>query len=212
MSRHRYLTSASILAALAVANGAEAAETVIYGYDAQGRLTGVARNGVSTAYVYDRADNRTSMTVSPGGTPSPPPSGPPPPPAPPPPAPPPPAPPPPPPPPPAPPPPAPPPPPPPSANSPPTTVADSLSVARCSTGSRNVVANDSDPEGNTPLVLLDVSSGAKGNASVASSTTVQYESFDQAGSDPLTYTVRDSLGASSTGTLNVTVTSGGTCQ
>jgi YD repeat-containing protein len=200
MSRHRYLTSASILAALACAGGAEAAETVIYGYDAQGRLTGVARNGVNTAYVYDRADNRTNMTVSPGGTPSPPPPGPPPPPAPPPPAPPPPA------------PPPPSPPPPPPANNPPTTVADSLSVARCSTASRNVVANDSDPEGNTPLVLLDVSPGTKGNASVASGTTVQYESFDETGSDPLVYTVRDSLGASSTGTLNVTIASGGTCQ
>jgi YD repeat-containing protein len=194
MPRHPYLTSASILAALAAASGAEAAETVIYGYDAQGRLTGVARNGFNTAYAYDRADNRTSMTVSPGGTPSPPPPGPPPPPAPPPPSPPPST------------------PPPPPSNSPPTTVADALSVARCSTGSRNVTANDNDPEGNTPLVLLDVSPGTRGNASVLNSTTVQYESFDTTGSDPLTYTVRDSLGASSTGTLNVTVTSGGTCQ
>jgi len=78
VSRYCYLTSASILAALAVASGAEAAETVIYGYDAQGRLTGVARNGADTAYVHDRADNRTGMTVSPGGTPSPPPPAPPP--------------------------------------------------------------------------------------------------------------------------------------
>jgi len=78
MSQHRYLTTASLLAALAAAASAEAAETVIYTYDAQGRLTGVARNGADTAYVYDRADNRTGMTVSPGGAPSPPPPAPPP--------------------------------------------------------------------------------------------------------------------------------------
>jgi YD repeat-containing protein len=191
MPRHPCLTSGPALAALVVAGSAQSAETVIYTYDAQGRLTGVARNGADTAYAYDRADNRTGMIVSPGGTPSPPPPGPPPPPAPPPPS---------------------PPPPPPPANSPPTTVADTAAAARCSTGSRNVVANDSDPEGNTPLVLLDVSPGTKGNASVLDSTTVQYESSDATGTDPLTYTVRDSLGASSTGTLNVTITSDGVCE
>jgi hypothetical protein len=46
---------------------------------------------------------------------------------------------------------------------------------------------------------------------VLDASTVQYEAFDSTGTDPLTYTVQDSLGASSTGTLTVTVTSG-VCQ
>lgn len=61
-------------------------------------------------------------------------------------------------------------------------------------------------------VLLGVSPGTKGDAAMISSTTVRYDSYDTAGPDALSYTVRDSLGASSTGTLNVTITSGGTCQ
>jgi hypothetical protein len=62
------------------------------------------------------------------------------------------------------------------------------------------------------LVLLGVSPGANGNASVPNTPTVQCESFDVTGSDPPTCTVRDSLGASSTGTLSVTISRGGTRQ
>jgi hypothetical protein len=54
---------------------------------------------------------------------------------------------------------------------------------------------------------------AKGSASVISSSTVRYEA-DQSGasgSDIVTYTVRDSLGATSTGTLNITIRTTGTC-
>jgi hypothetical protein len=48
---------------------ASAADTVTYSYDAKGRLTQAARsgsvnNGVVTAYAFDQADNRTSLTVS----------------------------------------------------------------------------------------------------------------------------------------------------
>lgn len=48
---------------------ASAAETITYSYDAKGRLTqvshsGSANNGVVAGYAFDRADNRTSVTVS----------------------------------------------------------------------------------------------------------------------------------------------------
>jgi hypothetical protein len=55
---------------------AYAAETITYTYDARGRLKQVARsgsvnNGVTTNYVYDKADNRTNKTTT--GSPNPPP-------------------------------------------------------------------------------------------------------------------------------------------
>lgn len=106
---------------------------------------------------------------------------------------------------------APPPPPPPPSNQPPVTVADSLSVPQCGTGTRDVLANDSDPEGNYPLVLLSVTQSPKGVATIVSNTTIQFEAGSATGAGTVTYTVRDSLGATSTGTLNVNVTSG-TCN
>ena len=101
----------------------------------------------------------------------------------------------------------PPPPPPPPANSPPTTVADTLTVPNCIVRTKDVTYNDSDPEGNVPLALVSVtnSNPARGTPYVLSASTIQYEAFIT-GSDVVTYTVSDSLGATSTGTLTVTVT------
>lgn len=55
--------------ALLTAIPASAAETVTYGYDARGRLVAVARSGTvndgaTTAYSYDKADNRTLEAVT----------------------------------------------------------------------------------------------------------------------------------------------------
>lgn len=52
-----------------LAQSANAAETVSYTYDARGRLVQVVRsgtpnNGVSSTYTYDKADNRTNVTVT----------------------------------------------------------------------------------------------------------------------------------------------------
>jgi YD repeat-containing protein len=107
----------------------------------------------------------------------------------------------------------PPPPPPPPSNQPPVTVADSLSVPKCAIRSKDVIFNDSDPEGNVPLSLVSAvnSNASLGSAYVASASNVQYEAYASAGSDTVTYTVQDSLGATSTGTLTVSV-SGGTCS
>lgn len=93
-------------------------------------------------------------------------------------------------------------------NEPPTTVTDTRSVQRCTITTINVVANDSDPEGNLPIVLLSVSAGTIGTASVWNGTSVTYESTITPGLESLTYTVRDSLGATSNGTLNITVSGG----
>lgn len=57
-----------------IAAPAAASETVTYAYDARGRLVQVTRsgnvnNGVIASYAYDKADNRTNVTVS-GARPS----------------------------------------------------------------------------------------------------------------------------------------------
>jgi hypothetical protein len=94
----------------------------------------------------------------------------------------------------------------PPGNQPPVTVPDSLSVEQCESGTVNVTANDSDPEGNLPLTVTGVEGGAMGTASIESATTIRYTSIGGLGPDVITYTVADSLGATSTGTLNVSVT------
>lgn len=66
-------------AAVAAAATAIAAETIVYRYDARGRLVRVERganiNGnvanVATDYTFDKADNRTAKTTA--GSPNPPP-------------------------------------------------------------------------------------------------------------------------------------------
>jgi YD repeat-containing protein len=108
-----------------------------------------------------------------------------------------------------------PPPPPPPSNSPPVTVADSLlNIPKCAYRDKDVTFNDSDPEGNVPLVLLSVvnTNPSVGAPSVVSASTVRYEAdiSGGTGSDTVTYTVRDSLGATATGTLSVTVVNSGT--
>lgn len=177
------LISVSVIA-LMVPFGVNATETVTYSYDAQGRLvqsviSGTVNNGQSSSTTFDAANNRTNYAVSLSGVT--PPS---------------------------------PPPPPPPSNNPPVTVADSLmNVPKCAIRDKDVTFNDSDPEGNVPLVLLSVvnSNPSLGSPSVWSASTVRYEAdiSGVTGSDTVTYTVRDSLGATATGTLSVTVVNSG---
>jgi YD repeat-containing protein len=63
-------------AAVVAASAAMAAETIVYRYDARGRLVRVERSGtvnnnVATNYTFDKADNRTAKTTT--GSPNPPP-------------------------------------------------------------------------------------------------------------------------------------------
>ncbi len=219
-ARLKLLVSTALFSLPAVV---QAQEVVTYVYDDLGRLivtrtSGGARDGQATETRFDPAGNRTNYRVSgvadasppppPVPTPSPPPPAPPPP-APPPPTPPPP-------PPPAPPPaPPPPPPPPPPPNSPPVTVADSMSIARCGSGEVNVIANDTDPEGNVPLEVIGAANAnpARGSAYAVSGSTVRYDADlgGATGADSVTYTVRDSLGATATGTISVTIRTAGNC-
>jgi hypothetical protein len=61
---------------IVAASAAMAAETIVYSYDAKGRLVKVERSGtvnnnVTGNYSHDKADNRTNVTVT--GSPNPPP-------------------------------------------------------------------------------------------------------------------------------------------
>lgn len=101
----------------------------------------------------------------------------------------------------------PPPPPPPPSNYPPTPVSDTGSQGRCETQTYNVIANDTDPDGDYPLTLVSVTGAG---FSVVSSTTIQFTSTASTGAKVGTYTVQDARGATATSTLTVTV-SGGSC-
>lgn len=97
-------------------------------------------------------------------------------------------------------------------NAPSTTANDSTSVGVCLSTVKNVIANDSDPEGNVPLALVAVTSSALGEAYVADSSSVGFTAYGGAGSTSVTYTVRDSLGATATGVLAISVTNGQGCN
>lgn len=97
---------------------------------------------------------------------------------------------------------------PPPGNQPPVANADSLTAPKCVTRSVNVTANDTDPEGNYPLALTAVNQDW---AYVESGTTVGMYTPDTNGTYTITYTVADSLGATSTGYLTVTVSGSQQC-
>jgi len=94
-----------------------------------------------------------------------------------------------------------------AVNQPPVTQPDSADLVCNTTEVINVTANDSDPEGNLPLtVTAVVSNSGPAGGIVYSASSVLVEAGSSAGTATLTYTVQDSLGNASTGTINVTVT------
>lgn len=94
---------------------------------------------------------------------------------------------------------------PPPPNNSPVANADLLVVTSWGSGLVNVVANDTDPDGDVPFTLLSVSE-AGGRAYVANSTTVGWYGAST-GNYIVNYTVRDSRGATANGVVNVQVTS-----
>jgi hypothetical protein len=173
--------------AIAMSSAVEAGETVSYSYDELGRLisassTGSVNNGVATSLSYDPAGNRLNYNVGAGGAPPPPP------------------------------PPGPPPPPPPS-NQPPAANPDTApSIPRCGSTTVNVTANDTDPEGNIPLTVTGAAGGTGLVLTILSASTIGIESLGNPGLKTFTYTVADSLGATSAGSVSVTVTTVMACQ
>jgi len=70
----------------------------------------------------------------------------------------------------------------------------------------NLTANDSDPEGNVPLTLVSIAlASGDAAAAVVSGSSVNVDAGFK-GQSSFTYTVKDSLNATSTGQLSVTAT------
>ena len=191
--RCRLLISTALLSLPAIV---VAQESTTYKYDELGRLietrvSGGARDGLATGTGFDPAGNRTSYNVSgsaSGSPPSPPPPSPPPsPPTPPP---------------------SPPPLPPPASNQPPVFVPDTvLSVVCDASGSRNVLVNDTDPEGDLPLSFtLTGGSGINFVAASGAQSITFYAPLTRNATYTVTYTITDARGATATGVLDLKVT------
>lgn len=83
-------------------------------------------------------------------------------------------------------------------------------MGKCAVKNVNVTANDTDPEGNYPLSVVSAVGNGGMIATVVSGSTIEIEAPGTTGAKTVTYTVADSLGATATGTVTVTV-SGGSC-
>lgn len=97
-------------------------------------------------------------------------------------------------------------------NPPPVAVGDTASVGTCGVKFINVVANDTDPSGSYPLTLIAVSAASAGTASVLNATTVSYNAYGTPANDTLIYTIRNSAGATATGTLDIAIIDRGGCN
>ena len=90
-------------------------------------------------------------------------------------------------------------------NRPPVAVNDSVMVDTNSPGTLiAVLANDSDPDGDT-LVVSAVSSPAHGSATIGAGGIVYVPTAGYSGSDSFTYTISDGRGGSATATVSITV-------
>lgn len=100
-----------------------------------------------------------------------------------------------------------------AANQPPVAVSDDMLVGTCRGKTVNVLANDTDPEGNLPLALVSISySGGMGTATMVGTDSIRFQAFSDPGPTSVFYTVRDSLGATSTGTLDIVINDLGGCN
>lgn len=90
------------------------------------------------------------------------------------------------------------------SNNPPVANPNSLSIYVCQEVTINLTGNDTDPEGNYPLTVTAVDTSPYASVWIASASSVTFEGHTPGGGT-LTYTVQDSLGASSTGLISLGV-------
>ena len=93
------------------------------------------------------------------------------------------------------------------SNSPPTAVADTISVIKNSSNNvLDVLVNDTDP-GNDALIITDVSAATKGTVSISAGqdTLIYTPNSNYLGLDSFTYTINDGNGGTATGSVAVSV-------
>lgn len=162
---------------------AGASETRTYAYDALGRLVtrtsaGSVNNNQTSAYCYDSAGNRVRYKANQSGVPA-------------------------------------------NCqdnpggpgdpggpNAPPIANDDSINIRCGESGTINVIANDTDPDGNYPLsvVTFSIVSGSVSSITLISSTSFDINAGWMPNTAIVSYTVKDSLGATGTGQLTIRVT------
>jgi Bacterial Ig domain/RTX calcium-binding nonapeptide repeat (4 copies)/Divergent InlB B-repeat domain len=86
----------------------------------------------------------------------------------------------------------------------PNAVDDALPATEDTPSSLNVLANDSDPDGD-PISFVGATAGSHGAVSCVSGVCTYTPAADYNGTDSFTYTISDGRGASDVGTVNVTV-------
>ncbi len=89
-------------------------------------------------------------------------------------------------------------------NDAPVAVTDTVSARRGTALTVDVLDNDTDPNGDT-LRLSAVAAAAHGTTAIANGRVVYTPAAGFSGKDTFTYTVADTRGGSSTGTVNITV-------
>lgn len=101
----------------------------------------------------------------------------------------------------------------PPPNDPPNAVNDTSTVGVCLNVVKNVVANDTDPDNDLPLRVTAVTSSSAGEVLIdPDQNSISFTAFGTAGNTQVTYTVTDSRGATDTGILAITITSGQGCN
>lgn len=100
----------------------------------------------------------------------------------------------------------------PAPNNPPEANNDSGNTSVGNVVSVNVLANDTDPDGDYPLTVIAVGTPTLGAGASFNSPFVTVGGSCTPGTSSVTYTVRDSRGATSTGTLVVVIANGNGCM
>ena len=93
----------------------------------------------------------------------------------------------------------------PPPNQAPSAANDSAATQQDQSVSIDVLANDSDPEGDT-LTIAAVSNPANGTAAISASSVLYTPASGFSGSDSFSYTINDGNGHEATATVNITIT------
>jgi hypothetical protein len=93
---------------------------------------------------------------------------------------------------------------PPPRNRAPKALDDSIKTTEDTSGSVNVLANDSDPDGDT-ISLVDATDGVHGSVTCVGAVCTYTPSAHFHGADSFAYTITDGRGANTAGTVSVTV-------